>query len=104
MSIPGVLNGLFQQDLGTTSAQLTWTPPSGGLVTAYKITPYIGSSAQTATTVQAPATGATVPDLSAGTAYTFRVQAMNPGNKGPLSAASNAVTPSSALKLPRAVA
>ena len=24
MSIPGVLNGLFQQDLGTTSAQLTW--------------------------------------------------------------------------------
>ena len=79
-------------------ATVNWTAPaSGGPVTSYKITPYIGAAAQTAKTITGspPATSTTVTGLTGGTAYTFRVQASNPSGSGPESSPSNSVTPQS---------
>ena len=84
---------------GPRSAVVSWTAPSsGGDPTSYRITPYIGSQAQTPTTITGtpPATSTTISGLTAGTAYTFRVQARNGGGGGPDSAPSNAVTPTAA--------
>ncbi|MGA2455563.1 MAG: DUF4082 domain-containing protein [Solirubrobacteraceae bacterium] len=82
---------------GNDSASLTWSAPaSGGPVTMYTITPYIGTKAQPATTVSGspPATGATVTGLADGIGYTFTVQASNTNGSGPVSAESNAIVPS----------
>jgi predicted RNA-binding protein with TRAM domain len=95
---PGPVTGV-SATAGQASASVSWTAPSsGGPVTSYKVTPYIGSSAQTAKTITGspPATNTTVTGLSAGTAYTFTVQASNSGGNGPESAQSNSVTPTGA--------
>jgi hypothetical protein len=87
---------------GYASAGVSWTAPaSGGPVTTYTITPYIGSVAQTPITVTgSPApTSTTVTGLTNGTTYTFTVTASNPNGSGSPSAASNAVTPSSSASL-----
>ncbi len=92
---PGQVTGVTAT-AGTNSASLTWSAPTtGGPATTYTITPYIGSTAQTTTTVTgSPApTSATVTGLTANTAYTFTVQASNTSGPGPVSAASNSVTP-----------
>jgi hypothetical protein len=89
---------------GPGSAAVSWSAPSeGGAVTSYTVTPYIGSEAQSATTVNGspPATGVTVKGLTNGTSYTFKVRASNGNGAGPLSAESNAVTPT-ALTVPGA--
>ena len=81
---------------GTVSAVVKWNAPStGGPVTKYTITPYIGSEAQPATTISGspPATEATVKGLEGGTSYTFTVQASNPSGGGLASELSNSVTP-----------
>ncbi len=81
---------------GFNSANVTWSAPStGGTPSSYIVTPYIGSTAQTPTTVNGtpPVTNATISNLVQGTAYTFKVQAVNPAGNGPVSAASNSVTP-----------
>jgi Domain of unknown function (DUF4082)/Fibronectin type III domain/Bacterial Ig domain len=91
---PGQATGV-SATAGDASAAVSWNAPSsGGPVTSYTITPYIGSSAQPATTVSGnPApTSATVQALQGGTSFTFTVQASNPNGSGPVSAPSNPVT------------
>jgi hypothetical protein len=82
---------------GNASATVAWTAPANGNspITRYTVTPYIGSAAQTPTTVSGspPATSATITGLTNGTAYTFTVSATNAVGTGPTSAASNSVTP-----------
>jgi hypothetical protein len=85
---------------GYASASVTWSAPaSGDPVTTYTVTPYIGSAAQTPTTVTGnPApTSVLVSSLTNGTNYTFTVTAANPAGTGPESAQSNTVTPSASI-------
>jgi Fibronectin type III domain/Domain of Unknown Function (DUF1080) len=80
---------------GNTQATVTWTAPAsngGTAVTGYTVTPYIGATAQPSTTVGNVLT-ATVTGLANGTAYTFKVAAVNAVGTGPQSAASNGATP-----------
>jgi hypothetical protein len=82
---------------GNASANVTWAPPSNGNspITSYTVTPYIGATAQTPTTVTGspPASSATITGLTNGVAYTFTVTATNAIGSGPASGASNSVTP-----------
>ena len=97
---PGQVTSVAASAGGMTSANVSWTAPtSGGPVTSYKVTPYVGSTPQTPKTVTGspPATSTSVTGLSSGTTYTFRVQAINANGPGPESAASNAVTPQGAV-------
>ncbi len=91
--------GSVSATAGYSSASLSWAAPSGGPVTTYTITPYIGSTAQTPVTVTgnpAPTTGS-VSGLTNGTSYTFTVTASDPAGAGAASAPSNAVTPSASI-------
>ena len=103
---PGQVTGVTAT-AGRLAATVSWTAPSTGGATSYVITPYIGSTAQTPTTVTGnpPATTATVTGLQQGTAYTFTVKAANAQGSGPVSTASNSVTPQppSAPSAPTAV-
>ena len=97
---PGQVTNVSAVAGGKTSANVTWSAPAtGGAVTSYKITPYIGATAQTPTTINGspPATAATITGLTTGTTYTFTVQAINPTGSGPVSAQSNSVTPQTAV-------
>ena len=100
---PGAVTSVSATEGGTTSANVSWSAPSsGGPVTSYKITPYVGSTPQEPTTVTgtSPATTATVTGLTSGTSYRFTVQAQNPNGPGPESAQSNSVTPSGPVAPP----
>jgi hypothetical protein len=100
---PGQVTNVTASAAGTTSASVSWSAPSsGGAPTSYKITPYIGSTAQTAKTITGapPLTSTVVTGLTTGTTYTFKVQAINPNGSGPDSAPSNAVTPLTAVAPP----
>jgi hypothetical protein len=83
---------------GEASATVKWTAPAdgGSPITQYTITPYIGATAQTATTISGapPATSTMITGLTNGTAYTFIVTATNAIGTGPPSEHSGAVTPS----------
>jgi hypothetical protein len=83
---------------GDGSATVSWTPPSNGAnaITSYAVTPYIGSTAQTPTTVSGspPWTSATITGLTDGSAYTFTVTDTNAQGTSSPSAPSSAVTPS----------
>jgi hypothetical protein len=83
---------------GLQSATVNWSAPTSGGATSYAVTPYIGSVAQSTSTVSGnpPATSVNVTGLTAGTAYTFTVQASNAYGSGQVSAASNSITPTSA--------
>ena len=95
---PGQVTGVSASEGGKNSANVTWSAPTtGGTPTSYKITPYVGSTAQTPKVVDAPATSTTVTGLTTGTTYRFTVTATNPNGDGPASAQSNAVTPSAAV-------
>ena len=89
---------------GPGSANVSWSAPSSASpITSYAITPYIGTTAQAATTITGapPATTATVSGLKVGTSYTFTVQALSGSIAGAPSAASGSVTPT-ALTAPSA--
>ena len=61
-------------------AQVNWTDPTddgGSSITGYKITPYLGTTAQTPVSVGADKTTATVTGLTNGASYTFTVTAVN---------------------------
>ena len=71
-AVPGQVTGVTAT-AGQSSASVSWTAPStAGTVTSYKITPYIGSTAQTPKTITGspPATSTTVTGLTAGHAPT----------------------------------
>ena len=80
---------------GEGGATVSWAAPWDGAspITSYTITPYVGSTAGSPTTVAGPATSATISGLADGTSYTFTVAATNSVGTGPASAQSNAVTP-----------
>jgi hypothetical protein len=99
--VPGTPTGVTAS-AGAGQATVSWTAPgSGGGPASYKVTPYIGSVAQTAVTVPATQTSTTITGLKAGTSYTFTVAGVNEGGTGPESAKSNAVTPT-AITVPGA--
>jgi hypothetical protein len=101
---PGQVTNVTAQS-GFQSVRLAWSAPSsGGPVTSYTVTPFIGSAAQTPTTVTGtpPATNLTLSGLNPLVSYTFTVQANNPNGSGPVSAASNAVSPSATPTAPGA--
>ena len=80
----------------TRSVALSWTAPAsngGSAITGYRVTPYIGATAQTAILTGSAATTYTVTGLTNGTAYTFTVAAINAVGTGADSAASAAITP-----------
>ena len=80
---------------GVQAASVSWIEPINkgfpATLTSYRVTANPGGSQCTATP---PATSCTVSPLTAGTAYTFTVEAQNATGWGPSSAASNSVTPS----------
>jgi hypothetical protein len=86
---------------GPVSAQVSWTAPSlpSGATTDYIITPFIGSTAQAPVDTLSSNTSFEVTGLTNGVSYTFEVQAQLTDSSstvyaaGPMSAASNAVTP-----------
>jgi hypothetical protein len=78
---------------GILSATVTWTAPAdngGSAITSYTVT---SSPAGGTATVPGGTTMATLTGLLAGTAYSFKVSAMNAAGTGPESAPSSSVTP-----------
>ncbi len=85
---------------GDTTAGLSWTAPAltgGSPITGYTVQVRTGTTVvTTGVVVTVTGTTATVTGLTNGTAYNFRVQAVNAQGTGALSTASNNVTPASA--------
>jgi hypothetical protein len=84
---------------GDASAIVYWSPPTsdgGTEILTYTVTPYIGTAAQPATTINGftPPPSTNVTGLTNGMTYTFKVSATNSIGQGPDSDPSNAVTPS----------
>jgi len=86
------IGSVVAADLAVT---LSWTAPSsnGSAITGYVVTPYIGTTAQSAQTFASTATSQSITGLTAGTAYTFTVAARNAAGTGPASASSASATP-----------
>ncbi len=89
---------------GNAQATVNWTAPAsngGSAITGYVVTPYIGATAQTTTTV-GNVTSTVISGLTNGTTYTFRVAAINAVGTGNQSGNSNAVTPVAPATVPGA--
>jgi hypothetical protein len=93
-SVPGAPTAVTAQ-ARSGGAVVSWLAPAengGSTVTSYKVTPYLGSEALSATIV-GEATTATIGSLTNGSSYTFKVTAANSVGYGAASAASEAVVP-----------
>jgi phospholipase C len=91
-SAPGMPSGIP----GRSLVQLSWTAPASGNgspVTGYVVTPYIGTTAQTARVFATAATTESITGLTDGTTYTFKVAARNANGTGAQSVASGGVIP-----------
>jgi hypothetical protein len=79
---------------GANQATVSWTAPSGAdpAVTGYLVTAVTGTTAVNAVSVPASGSSTTITGLDGGTAYTFRVQAINEYGAG-TAATTSAVTP-----------
>ncbi len=90
---------------GNTSATVNWTAPAndgGSAITSYEVQVLTGGGVvRTVTGIPATATNTVVTGLTNGTAYTFRVVAVNAAGASLPSAESNVVTPR-ALTVPGA--
>ncbi len=80
---------------GDSQASLSWTPGSdgGSPITSYTVTVRTGATVVRTITGVAPGTSTTITGLTNGTAYNFRLQAVNAVGTSALSTASNNVTP-----------
>jgi len=85
---------------GNHQVALSWTAPAsngGRTIAGYRITPYIGATAQATVNSSGTGTTKTITGLTNGTAYTFKVEAYTTGATGVVygnqSAASAAITP-----------
>ncbi|MBO0729340.1 MAG: DUF4082 domain-containing protein, partial [Acidimicrobiaceae bacterium] len=103
LATPGTPTGVAGA-AGNGASTVSWTAPASGAspISSYTVTPYIGSTAQTPTTVTGspPATTATISGLTNGTTYTFTVTATNANGTGLASASSNQVTPQASYNCP----
>jgi hypothetical protein len=72
---------------GNAQATVRWTaaPANGSPITAYVVTPFVGTTAQPASTFNSAATTEIVTGLTNATTYTFRVAAKNAIGTGPQS-------------------
>jgi hypothetical protein len=80
---------------GTGYAKVSWTAPAsdnGSAITGYRITPFIGTTAQTSSYFGPTVITRTIRGLTAGTTYTFKVAAINGWGTSVPSANTNAVT------------
>ncbi|VXB30551.1 Heme peroxidase [Nocardioides sp. AX2bis] len=81
---------------GSASATVSWVTPGdgGSAITSYRIQVRTGATiVRTIGNIAPTATSSIVTGLTNGTAYNFRVVAVNAVGVGPVSAASNVVTP-----------
>jgi hypothetical protein len=88
---------------GNANATARWTAPAtgGSPITSYRFQVLTGATVvRTITGIAPTAVSNVVTALTNGTAYNFRVQAVNAIGTGPLSAASNAVTPATVPNAP----
>ncbi len=81
---------------GNGQATVSWVAPAsdgGSPITGYVVTPYVGFYPQPSTTFSSTVTSQIVTGLTNGTAYRFKVAAINAVGTGATSTVSNVVTP-----------
>ncbi len=100
VEIPGAPTGVTGVR-GDRQATVSWTAPAddgGAAITEYRVQVRTGTTVtRTVTLIPGTATSTVVTGLTNGTAYNFRVRAVNSAGQGSLSAASAAVTPQAAV-------